>query len=734
MYLGHGIVGGKLLDSHTHGRTAAEMAIRIIEGENPADIPVVLKSTNPYMFDYEQLRRWGIGTSGLPDDSIVLNEPFSIYEEYKAVIWGVLGLIVFLTATIVILVANTTRRKFAEAELSRSEAKFRGLIESSADWIWEVTREGIYTYASPQVEDILGYKPQEIVGRTPFDLMPPDEAATIEEIFRSLAEKGEPVVALENVNLHKDGRRVVLETSGVPVLDNDGAVIGYRGVDRDITYRKRAEEELLKEKAFSDAAIASLPGMFYVFDHNGKFLRWNRNLESISGYSPDELVEMRAEEFYHPSQRPLIIEKIKEVLARGWGTAEADFLSKDGSTTAFSLTGARFELEGKPCLVGVGLDVSERKRAEEALRESERTLREAQEMAHLGHWSWDVNTGEVQWSEEIYRIFGLNPEEFTPRIDSIMELSPWPEDNQRDKELFQRAIDNCEPGSYEQRFLRPDGSTGHYFSTFQGVYDDDGGLIAMRGTAQDITDRKRAEKEREDLIAKLEAQNAELERFTYTVSHDLKSPLITIKGYVGLLEQSVADGNMDDMQGDLARIAIAADKMGQLLADLLELSRIGRLTNPPEKVPLKELTEEVVELVGGQLGQRGVNVDVAPNLPVLFGDRTRLLEIVQNLIDNAVKYMGDQPRPSVKIGSRRDGDETVCYARDNGIGIDPRYHEKVFGLFDQLDQKVEGSGIGLSLVKRIVEVHGGRVWVESEGLGRGSTFCFTIAENRTADA
>ncbi|MEE8452848.1 MAG: ATP-binding protein, partial [Thermoguttaceae bacterium] len=147
----------------------------------------------------------------------------------------------------------------------------------------------------------------------------------------------------------------------------------------------------------------------------------------------------------------------------------------------------------------------------------------------------------------------------------------------------------------------------------------------------------------------------------------------------------------------------------------------------PEDVPLEGLAREALELVGGQIKENRVQVEISNDLPVVFGDRLRLTEVVQNLIDNAVKYMGNQAEPRVEIGSRCNGNETICYVRDNGIGIDPRYHEKVFGLFDQLDQKVEGSGIGLSLVKRIVEVHGGRIWVESEGLGHGSTFCFTLA-------
>ena len=259
-------------------------------------------------------------------------------------------------------------------------------------------------------------------------------------------------------------------------------------------------------------------------------------------------------------------------------------------------------------------------------------------------------------------------------------------------------------------------------------------LIDKRGTPSlacsiglDITELKRAEREREDLIAALEAQNAELERFAYSVSHDLKAPLITIKGYIGAILEDLADGKMETVEDDVARVSKAADKMAALLNDVLELSRIGRLVNPPQDVPLGELVSEALQLVAGQIEQGRIQVEISPNLPVVHGDRTRLLEVLQNLIENAVKYMGDQSRPRIEIGSRRDGNETVCYVRDNGIGIEPRYHEKVFRLFDQLDQNVPGTGIGLALLKRIVEVHGGRIWVESEGLGHGSTFCFTIA-------
>jgi len=251
-------------------------------------------------------------------------------------------------------------------------------------------------------------------------------------------------------------------------------------------------------------------------------------------------------------------------------------------------------------------------------------------------------------------------------------------------------------------------------------------LLAM----EDVTERRRLRLEREALISELEAKNAELERFTYTVSHDLRSPLITIQGFLGQLIQNAAAANSEQKQADMVRIRNAARRMQQLLDGLLDLSRIGRVVNPPEEVSLGRLAARAVEALAGAIAERGVEMEISDDLPVVFGDRLRLSQVMQNLIDNAVKFMGDQPRPRIEIGTRQDGGETVTYVRDNGIGINLRYDERLFGLFDQLDPHSAGTGIGLTLVKRIVEVHGGRIWVESEGPGRGSTFCSTIPRKR----
>jgi signal transduction histidine kinase len=231
---------------------------------------------------------------------------------------------------------------------------------------------------------------------------------------------------------------------------------------------------------------------------------------------------------------------------------------------------------------------------------------------------------------------------------------------------------------------------------------------------------------REKLIKELESKNVELERFTYTVSHDLKSPLVTINGFLGYLQRDAEMGNMERLKNDTRRIQEAVNRMHRLLSELLELSRVGRLMNQPEEIPFNDLAREVLDIVHGRLEARRISVQTQPNLPVVHGDRQRLTEVLQNLIDNASKFMGDQVDPRIEIGQRgEEGDNPVFFVKDNGMGVAPEYHERIFGLFNKLDPKTDGTGIGLALVKRIVEVHGGRIWVESN-VGKGATFYFTL--------
>jgi signal transduction histidine kinase len=272
-------------------------------------------------------------------------------------------------------------------------------------------------------------------------------------------------------------------------------------------------------------------------------------------------------------------------------------------------------------------------------------------------------------------------------------------------------------------FSGPDGSV---IDAYDFPFTDTDGSPLILEVEIDITERKQAEMERERLITELATKNAELQRFTYSVSHDLRSPLITIRTFLGFVAEAVSNGNTQNLDADLDRIDKAAEKMGQLLGEILELSRVGRISNPPSEVLVEDLVKEVLELLSGRIAQHELEVQIAANLPVLYVDRPRVLEVFQNLIENSIKFMGDQPKPRIEIGATENGEEAVFFVRDNGSGINPAYQDKVFGLFSKLDSESEGSGVGLALVKRIVEVHDGRIWVESEGAGKGTTFCFTL--------
>lgn len=185
---------------------------------------------------------------------------------------------------------------------------------------------------------------------------------------------------------------------------------------------------------------------------------------------------------------------------------------------------------------------------------------------------------------------------------------------------------------------------------------------------------------------------------------------------------------MARLKSDISRIANATDKMKGMLDELLELSRIGRITNSPTSALFKELAQKAVDIVAGRLKEKGAKIEIDSTPVYINGDMSRLLEVLENLVDNAAKFSGNQKDFEIVIGTRQDKSETVYFVRDNGIGIKPRFHEKIFGLFDKLNQDAEGTGIGLAIVRRIIEVHGGRIWVESEGEGKGTTFCFTVPE------
>ncbi|WP_321504455.1 hybrid sensor histidine kinase/response regulator [uncultured Methanoregula sp.] len=243
----------------------------------------------------------------------------------------------------------------------------------------------------------------------------------------------------------------------------------------------------------------------------------------------------------------------------------------------------------------------------------------------------------------------------------------------------------------------------------------------------EIAERKAAQEQREAVIRELEVKNAELARFTHTVSHELRTPLITIQGFAGLVDKEVSKmGDYPDLKNHVRRIAAAINTMDALMADLLRLSRAGITISSPEPVGFGIIAREAGDILAQPLENRGVRLEIAPDLPEVNVDRTRIREVMVNLIDNSIKFLGDQKYPIIRIGMDPGGKRPVFFVQDNGIGIEPRYLDRIFNLFEKLDSESPGTGVGLSIVKRIIEAHGGKIWAESEGPQKGATIRFTL--------
>jgi PAS domain S-box-containing protein len=374
-------------------------------------------------------------------------------------------------------------------------------------------------------------------------------------------------------------------------------------------------------------------------------------------------------------------------------------------------------------------EIAERSRTESLLRTSEERYRLINEVASDYSFSSRVDDNGVVhpiWAAGAFeQITGWPFEEYVARGGWQSALHP--DDAAQDARDMDTLRSN-RPVVTEVRTLHRDGSVRWVRVYAHPAWDDvRRRLVGIYGAVQDVTARHAADAERERLIRELELRNAELERFTYTVSHDLKAPLITIQGFLGLLRGDIAAGEAARAATDMARITTAAERMQRLLSELLDLSRVGRVMNAPEDVPFDDIAREAVEAVRGALDARRVTVRIGEGLPAVRGDRTRLVEAVQNLVDNAAKFTGDRSDAMVEIGLRgARGTMLEFFVRDNGVGIEPAYQERIFGLFDKLDPSSEGTGVGLALVRRIIELHGGSVRVESAGTGKGSTFLFTL--------
>ena len=394
------------------------------------------------------------------------------------------------------------------------------------------------------------------------------------------------------------------------------------------------------------------------------------------------------------------------------------------------------------------IEIQERKNAEEALNSARDQLLAIIEFLPDATFVIDQKNKVIAWNHAMEEMTGVRKQDMLGKGDYAYSMPFYGEPRPILIDLIEKHDETIE-SRYRQLIRKErsinaesytpslfNGKGAYVWGTASLLYDRGGQLVGSIESIRDITERKLADdalhKARDELelrvkerTAELEAKNTEMERFTYTVSHDLRSPLVTIQGFNGFLKSDIEKGDKEKVKVDLRLIEEAVTKMDRLLSETLELSRIGRVANPPEDVPFEEIVQEALLQTSQRIKSAGLDVLVENNLPVVRVDKMRIVEALVNLIENSMKYRGEQTHPRIDIGYRIEAEETVFFVRDNGMGMDPSQHEKVFELFYKVNTKSEGTGAGLAIVKRIIEVHGGRIWIESE-LGKGTTVCFTL--------
>jgi PAS domain S-box-containing protein len=544
----------------------------------------------------------------------------------------------------------------------------------------------------------------------------------------------------EICNRSKDGSLYWVASTIAPFLDANGVPEQYVSIRTDITELKRSQETLRLQArameasvdgiAIADARAADWP-LIYV----------NPAFERMTGYSSAELLGrncrfLQGQETHQPG-----LEDIRVALREGCpGRAALRNYHKDGSLfwNELVIAPVRDEEGRLSHYIGLANDVTERVQNDLALRKSEALLREAQQIALMGNWGVNLDDGSLEWSEEVYALFGQDPERFRPTLDRYYQLV-HPDDVEALRAAQHRTMAGPGLQSVEHRVILPDGR--QRWMRLQGVghFDGTGRTTHLTGTVQDITAEKEREAELRHAKETAEKANQAKSEFLSRMSHELRTPMNAILGFAQLLQMHPT---LDDRtRGNVQEIFNAGRHLLDLINEVLDLARIesGRMEYHPEPVPCRSMAEECLALVGPLARQQGVTVEAhyAIDEPdTVLGDRTRCKQVLVNLLSNAAKYNRSGGRVELTIGEDEGG--FIRFAvRDTGMGIPLEHQADVFQPFHRLVESgsdVEGTGIGLTISKRLVEDMGGRIGLASAP-GEGSTFWFTLprAAASTAD-
>ncbi len=626
--------------------------------------------------------------------------------------------------------------EFPQAEENFS-TKINGTLLHNLDGIfWEADAKTFeFTYISPQIERITGFSDVEWMATSDFwqtHIHPSDRENAIQTCHLEIQNLSDH--SFNYRFLTKEGKIIWLNDR-VKVIAKDGKPHTIQGMMVDITQEKEKEQALQAEISLNRSLIQQLPSVFFIFDTTGKFQHWNRQLETVSGYSSDEISKMSPEEFFTFKDHSIFDSHLYKLIGEGQMDVELALISKAGKRISFLFSVSRLMYHGQLCIFGIGQDISELVESRKSTAQHIERFQKVTQATSDAIWDYDIVKNSLYWGEGFLTLFGYDPALADPTLEYLLSLI-HPEDRVRVIQLIQSYLSPTSTKNdwlEEYRFLKSDGTYADVLDKAIFIRNEEGEVSRVVGAMQDISKQKENEKSLRSLNEELEKNvemlansNLELQQFAFVASHDLQEPLRMISGFMGLLERKYS--NVLDAKA-LEYISFAtngASQMKKIILDLLELSRVGKTTENKTKLEIGDLVQEISQYLKNQILEKNVTIKTN-NLPVVDSYKTPLFQIFQNLIGNAIKFARADVASLITVSCRELPDFWEFSVEDNGIGIDPDYFKKVFVIFQRLhvQQEYEGTGIGLAIVKKSVEFLEGQIHLESQR-GVGSKFTFTV--------
>ncbi len=612
------------------------------------------------------------------------------------------------------------------SSLMREEKRYRDIFEHTGSATAILDKDARIRETNNEMKKILDYPANEMQGRNLTDFLAESETSRFSSYFSGCAQgRGFVPDQVETQFVRGDGTCVDVLLTIACTGENEGLVVSFL----DITEKKNAERSLREARIFAETIIANVPEVVYSLDRSLHPTYISPKSRDLFGYGPDEFMDHPDlwEQIVHEDDRSAVRHVIDRIHEGRPYAFEVRVVRKDGEVRWVHNSGSPTrDASGAVMRVdGSFTDITDRRRAEEE-RLFLASIVESSDATIIGK---TLDGTIVSWNRGAERNTGYRAEEVIGKNISLL----MPEDRKDEMEMILDRIRRGERvENFETQRVRKDGSIMDVSLTISPITNSAGEVLGASSIGRDITERKKAEARLRSYARDLKLRNEELEQFAYVASHDLQEPLRMVASYVQLLKRRY-EGRLDEDADEFIHYAVdGASRMQLLINDLLAFSRVSTRGKPFAETDTEVLLEQTLRNLKIQIEEHGAVVTHDP-LPVVMADSSQLFQVFQNLISNAIKFHGAEP-PRVHVTAGQSGEEWLFTVKDNGIGIEPHYFDRIFVIFQRLHSKAEypGTGIGLAICKRIIERHGGRIWVASEP-GEGSTFFFTIPIREVGD-